>query len=135
MTQTAGDHDRTLGRLFADATRDVSALVRDEVDLAKTELRDDVKAAVKGSGMFAAAGVLGLLASIMLSFTLAEALASLGLPRPLAFLIITLLYLLLAGGLAFVGLRAVKKVGPPQRTIATSKETVAVLKGGSGSLR
>lgn len=125
----------TLGRLFADATRDLSTLVRDEVALAKTELSDDVKAAARGSGMFAAAAVLGLLALVMLSFALAYALFGLGLPRGWSFLIVGLLYVLIAGALAFVGLRQVKKVKAPERTIETTKQTVAVLKGGSGAAR
>ncbi len=129
------DSERTLGRLFADATRDLSTLVRDEVALAKTELRDDVKAAARGGGMFAGAAVLGLLAIVMLSFALAYALFGLGLPRGWSFLIVGLLYVLVAGALAFIGLRQVKKVKAPERTIETTKETVAVLKGGSSATR
>ena len=125
--------ERPLGKLLADATRDVSTLVHDEIELAKTELRDDAKAAARGSVMFVVAAVLGLLAVVMLSFALAYALFGLGLPRGWSFLIVGLLYVLGAGALAFVGLRQVKKVKPPQRTIETSKETVAVLKGGSAA--
>ena len=133
--QDSGSEDeRPLGTLVADATRDLSFLVQDEIQLAKTELKDDVKAAGKGAGMFVGAAFLGLLATIMLSIALAEILVALGLPRWLSYLIVAVLYLAIAGLLAFIGLKQVKKVKAPERAIATSKESVAVLKGGSGAL-
>ena len=131
--RAGAESEPSLGTLLADATRDVSTLVHDEIELAKTELRDDVKAAARGSGMFVVAGVLGLLAIIMLSFALAYALFGLGLPRGWSFLIVGLLYVLVAGALGYLGLRQVKKVRPPERTIETSKETVAVLKSGTSA--
>ena len=135
MTQTTNGQERPLGRLLAEATRDLSGLVRDEIDLAKAELRDDVKAGVKGGGMLGAAGFLGVVAFILLSIALAYALVALGLHPALAFLIIGVLYLLIAGVLALIGKRNLSRVKPPERTIETSKETVQVLKGGSGALR
>jgi hypothetical protein len=134
MTQTTGrpapgtQPEETLGALFATASRDLSTLVRSEVELAKTEIRQDVKNGVTGGAMFGAAAFLGLLAVIMLSIALAQGLVELGVVPWLAYLIVTVLYLLLAGALAFIGKRAVSKVGPPERTIRTSKETAAFLK-------
>ena len=52
----------TIGRLVADTTTDLSALVRDEIQLAKTELKFSVKAGGTGSALFAAAAFLVLLA-------------------------------------------------------------------------
>jgi hypothetical protein len=120
--------EETLGALFATASRDLSTLVRSEVELAKTEIRQDVVHVAKGGAMFGAAAFLGLLAVVMLSIALAEALVALGLDTWLAFLIVTVFYLLVAGLLAFIGKRAVSKVGPPERAIRTSKETAAFLK-------
>ena len=65
---------------------------------------------------------------ILLSIALAEGLVELGVVPWLAFLIVTVLYLLVAGVLVLVGKKAVSKVGPPERTIRTSKETAAFLK-------
>lgn len=131
---TADADPRSLGRLISDATKDLSGLVRDEIDLAKSELRDDVKLAVRGSGMFAVAALLGLLAVVLLTFAAAYGLVALGVLPALAFLIVAVVFLLVAGLLVFLGIRQVKKVKPPVRTIETTKESVAVLRGGSSGL-
>ena len=55
--------ERTLGQLVADASHDVSDLVRHEIALAKAEIREDAKNAALGGAMFGAAGYLGLLAT------------------------------------------------------------------------
>lgn len=118
----------TLGALFASASKDFSALVRSEVELAKLELRDDAKHAVKGGAMFGAAGFLGLLASILLSFAAVYGLVAAGLAAGWAFLIVGAVYLIVAGVLAFIGKKAVSAVKPPERTIRTTKDSVALLK-------
>jgi hypothetical protein len=134
MTHTTGrpeagtQPEETLGALFATASRDLSALVRGEIELAKSEVRQDVQNVAKGGAMFGAAAFLSLLAVVMVSIALAQGLVELGVASWLAFLIVTVLYLLLAGLLALVGKRAVSKVGPPERAIRTSKETAAFLK-------
>lgn len=120
--------EETLGALFVTASRDLSTLVRSEVELAKAEIKQDVKLGVKGGAMFGAAAFLGLLAIVLLSITIAEALAALGLPTWVAFLVVTVFYLLVAGVLVLVGKRAVSKVRPPERTIRTSKDTATFLK-------
>ncbi len=129
---TAGESEpRSLGHLLSDATRDLSALVHSEIALAKHEIRADAAAAAKGGAMFGAAGVLGLVAFVLLSIAAAEGLVSAGLAPGWAFLIVAVVYLLVAGALALVGRKAVKRVGPPERAITTTKESVAVLKGAS----
>ena len=122
----------TLGALVASASRDLSTLIRSEIDLAKAEIKDDVAAAAKGGGMLGGAAVLGILASIVLSFALAYGLAEF-MPTWLAFLIVGVLYLVGAGVLALVGKKALQQVKPPQRAIETTKESVAVLKGAATS--
>ena len=125
--------EETLGMLFANASRDLSALVHGEIARAKAEIRVDVTNAAKGGAMFGAAASLGVVASILLFITLALFLAWLGLEAWLAFLIVTVVLLLVAGLLALVGKRAVAKVGPPERTLRTSKDTVAFLKSPTSS--
>lgn len=120
--------EETLGALFANASRDLSSLVRSEVELAKLEIRRDVKNGARGGAMFGAAAFLGVLALILLSIAAAYGLVAAGLHPGWAFLIVAGAYLVLAAGLALVGKKAVSKVGPPERTIRTSKETAAFLK-------
>lgn len=118
----------SLGELVASAGKDLSTLVRSEIELAKLELTAEAKKAVVGGAMFGVAGVLGLFALIMLSFAAAFGIASLGLAYGWSFLIVAGAYLLIAGVAVLVGVGSVKKVGPPKRTLKTTKETVAVLK-------
>jgi Putative Actinobacterial Holin-X, holin superfamily III len=120
--------DQTLGALFADASRDLSRLVHDEIELAKAEIRRDVKNGATGGAMFGAAGLVAVLAVILLSIAAAYGLVALGLHPGWAFLIVAAVYLVAAAVFVLVGKRAVGKVGPPKRTIRTSKETAAFLK-------
>ena len=120
--------EQTLGALFADASRDLSRLVHDEIELAKAEIRRDVKNGATGGAMFGAAGFVAVLAVILLSIAAAYGLVALGLHPGWAFLIVAGVYLIVAVVLALAGKKAVSKVGPPTRTIRTSKETAAFLK-------
>jgi uncharacterized membrane protein YqjE len=119
----------TIGRLVADTTSDLSALVRDEIALAKSELSFSAKAGGIGAALFAVAAFFGLLAIIMVSIAFAYALASLPhIGNAVAFLIVFAVYLLIAAILAFVGLRKIKQVRAPEKTIATMKSNKQVLK-------
>jgi hypothetical protein len=134
MTQTTGQPgsatqpEETLGALIATASRDLSTLVRSEVELAKSEIRQDVKNGVAGGAMFGAAAFLALLAVVLLSIALAQGLVEAGVVAWLAYLIVAVLYLLIGGVLILVGKRKIAKLGPPERTIRTSKDTAAFLK-------
>jgi hypothetical protein len=118
----------TIGRLVADASRDISSLVRNEIALAKAELKVSLKYGGTGAGLFAAAGFLGLLAVIMVSVAFAYFLHMTGLHLAWCFLIVFGAYLLLAGLLAFIGVRKVKKVRPPERAIHQAQEAKTILK-------
>jgi hypothetical protein len=120
--------EQSLGALFATASRDLSALVHSEIELAKTEIRVDVKNGVAAGAMFAATALLGLLALILLLIAAAYGLVAAGLPRAVAFLVVAGVLLVIAGALAFVAKRAVAKVGPPERTIRTTKDFATFLK-------
>jgi hypothetical protein len=62
MASTHVDDDRSIGELFAEASRDVGQLVRQEIELAKTEAREELGKAARGATFFGGAGVLGYLA-------------------------------------------------------------------------
>jgi hypothetical protein len=120
--------ERTLGQLVADASKDLSTILRSEVALAKVELKRDVMAGAVGAGMFVVAGVFAFLALILLLIAGAYGLVAAGLARWLAFLIVGGALLLIGLLLALIGKSRLGKIGPPERTIRTSKETVAALK-------
>jgi Putative Actinobacterial Holin-X, holin superfamily III len=120
--------ERTLGQLVADASRDLSTIVRSEVALAKAELKKDMSAGVAGAALLLAAGVLAFLALILLLIAAAFGLVAAGLDAWLAFLIVAAVLLLVTAVLALVGKSRLSRVGPPQRTVRTSKQTVEALK-------
>jgi hypothetical protein len=132
MTETtpAGSpqNDESLGVLFATASRDLSTLVRSEIELAKVELATGAKKGAAGGGMFAAAGFLCLLAVILLTISAAFGLVAAGLDPAIAFLIVAGVLILLAVVLALVGKKAFGSLGAPERTIRTTKDTAAFLK-------
>jgi uncharacterized membrane protein YqjE len=123
---TGSGGEQSIGTLVRDATTHLSTLVRAEVELAKTEIAGEVKKGVKGSVYFILAlTVLGF-SLFFLFFTLAEGLAQLGLWRWAAFGIVFLVMLLVAGLLALLGYRRVRKIRAPQRTIESLKDTAQI---------
>src|SRR5690606_31158349 len=102
--------DPTIGRLVADASRDISALVQSEIKLAKSELRVSAKAGGIGAALILIAGFLGLIVIILLSFAIAYFIVMAGLDPAWAFLIVAGAYVLLAAVLILVGVRALKKI-------------------------
>ena len=121
--------DPTIGRLVTDASRDISGLLRKEIQLAKSELKVSVKAGGIGAGLFAAAAFVVVLAIIMLSVSIAYFLHLTGLGLHWSFLIVFGLYLLVAGLLGYLGVRSVKKVRPPEKAIQQGREIPRALKG------
>ena len=119
--------EKSLGQLVAAATADISALIRGEIALAKSELKVSVSAGAIGLGLFAGAGFLALLAVVLLTITLALGLEALGLPGWLSFLIVAVFLLLVGVVLALLGRRSFKQVGPPRRTIASVQDAKEIL--------
>ncbi len=118
----------TIGKLVGDVSKDVSSLISNEIALAKSELKFSAKAGGLGIALFAGAGFLMVLAVIMLSVAIAYFIHFTGLDLAWCFLIVFVVYLLIAAVLGLVGWRSVKKARPPERSIAQLKETKAVLK-------
>ena len=123
--------DPTLGKLVMDAQRDISTLISQEIQLAKSEIKVSVKHGGLGVGLFAGAAFLGLLAIIMLSVSIAYFIHwnGQGLDLHWAFLIVFGLYVVIAAVLAFVGLKQVKQVSAPERAIEQGKQIPNALKG------
>ncbi|MDQ4084457.1 MAG: phage holin family protein [Actinomycetota bacterium] len=129
MTTTdEGVDEPTIGRLVADASRDISGLIRGEIALAKSELKISVRAGGIGAGLLGAAAFLGMLAIVLLSISVAHFIDMIpGINTAVAFLIVFAIYLLIAAVLAFVGIRKFRKVGPPERAIAQAQKSKDIL--------
>jgi hypothetical protein len=119
--------DRSLGQLVSAATAEMSELVHDEIALAKAELRQDVKRGAMGGAAISVAGVFALFSLPVLSFAAAYGIKNLGLGLAWSFLIVGGAFLVIAGLLAGLALLKFKKIKPPEKTIASSKQTAAVL--------
>lgn len=127
---TAGRHaaEPSVGQLVSDASAHLSTIIQGELALAKLELKSSVKNAGLSAGMFIGAGVLLLFSLTFGLIALAEGIVAMGIWRWLAYLIVFGFLLLVIGLLVFIGIRKIKRVKAPARTIATSKDTVAYLK-------
>ena len=117
--------ERSLGQIVGDIATDLTTLVKQELALAKTELKEEATKAGKGAGMLGGAGVAGLLAAILASFALAYLLDN-WMPVELAFLIVTLLWAIVAAVLAAKGKKELKNANPQlPETQQTLKEDAA----------
>jgi uncharacterized membrane protein len=129
--QVRQPEEPTIGRLVADASRDISSLVSKEIQLAKSELKVSVQAGGIGIALFAAAAFIAVLAIIMLSVAIAYFINwnGDGLALHWAFLIVFGFYLLVAAVLVLIGVRKVKQVKAPERAITQGREIPKALKG------
>jgi hypothetical protein len=117
-------HERKLGELVGDLSRDLSTLMRQEVELAKAEVREEATKAGKAGGMLGGAAIAALFALLLLAFAAAWGLSEI-VPEGVAFLILGLVFGALAAGLFIVGKAQLRLVHPvPDETVETLKEDV-----------
>ena len=116
---------RSVGQIVGDISQDLTTLVRQELDLAKTELRQEAQTAGKGIGMLAGAAVTALLMLIFLSWALTWLLDN-WMPVELAALVTALIWAVVTGVLASIGRTKLREANPqlPQ-TQQTLKEDAA----------
>jgi hypothetical protein len=129
-------HERPIGEVASALTRDLSLLVRQELELAKAEMRQKGRIALPGLGMMGAAGVVGLLAAGALT-AFVVLLLSLFLDEWLAALLTGLALAGAAALLALAGKERVEEVGSPlpEQTIETVKEDAQWMKEQARSAR
>ena len=116
--------------MLGDITSDLSTLLRQEVELAKAELRESVDHAKAAGGMFAGAGVAGHLALIFLSLALWWALGDLFDSLGWSAVVVGLLWAVAAGVMAAMGRTRMQRATPlAPRTVDTAKDIPEALKG------
>ena len=118
----------SVGALIGEVTKDLSTLMRQELELAKVEMKAEAKKAGQGAGMFGAAGFAGYMVALFLSIALMWALAS-AIPTGWAALIVAVLWGIV-GAVAFVmGKKKFQQVNPkPERTVDTLSQVPGALK-------
>ncbi|MDQ0827484.1 hypothetical protein QFZ60_003657 [Arthrobacter sp. B2I5] len=119
----------SLGELLGDVTRDLSTLMRQEVELAKAEAKQSASRAGKGAGMLAGAGVGGHFVLLFLSLALMWALGAI-MPLGWSALIVAVLWAIIAAVLASIGRKELKQIKGMPQTGETLSEIPPTLKPG-----
>jgi uncharacterized membrane protein YqjE len=123
--QTQTQDERSISELMRDLSQQSTALMRQELELAKAELREKGKTAGVGAGMFGTAGLLALFGVGALTACVVLALAT-AMDAWLAALIVGAVYLAAAGVAALVGRAKIEEATPPapEQAIESTKEDV-----------
>ncbi|MFD9368393.1 phage holin family protein [Streptomyces sp. NPDC060020] len=121
--------DDSVGVLVSRASQQMSALVREEMQLARAEMTQKNKRYGKGGGLFGTAGIVGILALQALVATCIAALA-LVLPVWASAVVITAVLGIVAGGTALAGRKQIARAGTPapEQTIDSVKADLAEIK-------
>ena len=116
--------DQSVGDLLGRVTSDLSTLMRQEVELAKVEIKEEATKAGKASGTLVGAGLVGFLVLVFLSLAVMFGLDQV-MPIGWAAVITAVLLAIVAAVLFVVGRRQLRQVNPkPEQTVETLKEDV-----------
>lgn len=121
--------DRSVGSLISEVTNDLSTLMRQEMDLAKAEIKEEVAKTGKAAGMLGGAGFAGYMVALFLSCALWWGLAN-AMDTGVAALIVAIIWGVIGAVLFVTGRKKMREVHPkPERTVSTLKEVPDALKG------
>lgn len=118
----------SIGEMLAEISKDITTLMRQEVELAKAEAKQSVSAAGKGAGMFAGAGISGHMVLLFLSIAAWWGLGD-SLGHGWSALIVALIWAIIAAVLAVVGRKELKSAGGLPQTASTVKKIPNAVKG------
>lgn len=125
---TTDVRDASVGQLLSDISRDFSTLMRQEVELAKAEMKAEAAKAGKGAGMLGGAGFAGYMVLLFLSFALWWGLANV-MDEGIAALIVAAVWLVIGAVLFVTGRSTLRRVNPkPERTVETVREVPEAIK-------
>jgi hypothetical protein len=129
---TQPDSRPSLGELFSDVATDLTTLARQEVQLAKAELRQSAARSGKGAGLLAGAGVSG---SMTLLFGSVAAWWGIGdaTGRGWSALIVAATWLIIAAALGLTGRRELSAVSGIPQTAQTVKKSPDAVRGNEGT--
>jgi Putative Actinobacterial Holin-X, holin superfamily III len=126
---TANVADVSVGDLLGNVSRDLSTLMRQELALAKAELKIEAAKAGKGFGMLGGAGFAGYMVLLFASIALWWSLANV-MDEGLAALLVAVLWAVIGAVAYTVGRGKLREVNPePERTVDTLKQVPDALKG------
>ncbi len=114
--------DMSVGDLMGNVSRDLSTLMRQELQLAKAELKVEAGKAGKGAGLLGGAGFAGYMVLLFLSFALWWGLAN-TMDQGWAALIVALVWAVIGGALFVAGRGKFREVNPvPERTVDSIRQ-------------
>jgi hypothetical protein len=117
----------SLGDLLSEVSRDISTLMRQEVELAKAELRESATRAGKGAGLLGGAGYAGLMAVFFLSIALWWGLGYL-MGNAWSAVVVAVIWAVIALVLFLIGRKDIKQIKGAPQTVDTIKEIPETLK-------
>jgi hypothetical protein len=124
--------DQSIGSLIAEVADDVSRLFRQEVALAKAELKAEATKAGKAAGMLGGAGFAGYMVALFISLALMFGLGAI-MPIGWAAVIVAVLWGIAGAVLYTTGRKRMRDVSPvPQQTVETLKEDAQWLRNPTG---
>lgn len=129
--QTAPPQGRSIGELIGEVTTDLSTLMRQELELAKAEIKQTATRAGAGAGMFAGAAIGALLVLIFLSTAAWWSIGN-STGRGWSALIVAGIWAIIAAVLGFVGRAQLAKARGIPRTTETVAKIPDALKGNEG---
>jgi hypothetical protein len=125
---TSADSRPSIGELLADVSQDMTTLLRQEVELAKAEIKQSATRAGKGAGMFAGAGVAGhmvlLFASVAAWWGIDDSIG-----HGWSALVVAGIWLVIGAILAVVGRSELKAINGVPQTADTVKKIPNAVKG------
>jgi len=122
----------SVGQLLGEISGDISTLMRQEVELAKSEIRQSAQRASKGTGLLAGAGVGAHMVLLFLSIALWWGLGS-AIGRSWSALVVAVIWAIIAAILASMGKSQLKAVQGLPKTADTAKKIPDALKGNEDS--
>ena len=124
-----GASEKSIGALLSEITTDLSTLMRQEIDLAKAEVKEEATKTGKAAGMLGAAGFAAYMVALFASIALWWGLANV-MDEAWAALIVTALWAVVAAVLGVTGRKKLREVNPkPERTVQTVKQIPDAVKG------
>jgi len=122
----AGQDERSLGDLLSELSRETGQLVRQEMELATTEMTAKARQAAGGAGVIAAGGALAHAGLLVLLAAVVIGLAQIGVQPWLSALIVAIATMVIGYLLVNTGLTRMKRIDvTPAKTVQTLKETAA----------
>ena len=130
MSGTTTQDQASIATLVSSAITDITTLVSDQIELTKVEVKTSAQTAGRAFGLLGAAAAVAAMFGLFLLITIAWVLVALGLPTWAGFGIVTLMLLITAAILGFVGYKKMQSVKGPKTAMAELEATKQAFAGG-----